>query len=50
MGKQFAIWIAVGIGAGVAIGAGTHQLALWLCVGVVLGAVVGFIAGRQRPA
>jgi hypothetical protein len=46
-GQKIAIWIAVGIGVRVAIGAATHSLALWICIGVVAGAVIGAVASRR---
>jgi hypothetical protein len=46
-GQKIAVWIAVGIGGGVAIGAGTHAMAVWICIGVVAGAVIGAAVGRR---
>ena len=43
-----AVWIAVGIGAGVAIGTAAHSMALWICIGVVAGTAIGAAAGRGR--
>jgi hypothetical protein len=45
--QKMAVWIAVGIGAGVAIGAATHSMALWICIGVVAGAAIGAAARRS---
>lgn len=46
-GRTIAVWIAVGIGAGVVMGAAARSLALWICVGIVAGAAIGAAAGRR---
>jgi hypothetical protein len=46
-GQKIVVWIAVGIGVGVAIGASTHAIAVWICVGVVAGAVIGAAVARR---
>jgi hypothetical protein len=46
-GQKMAVWIAVGIGVGVAIGAATHSMPIWICVGVVAGAAVGAVTSRR---
>jgi hypothetical protein len=49
-GRKMAVWVAVGIGAGVAMGAATHSMAIWICFGVVAGVAIGAILGRRRPS
>lgn len=46
-GRTIVVWIAVGIGAGVAKGAAARSLALWICVGIVAVAAIGAAAGRR---
>ena len=41
-------FIAIGAGAGVAIGVGTHHLALGLIFGVVFGIALGAIADSKK--
>ena len=41
-----AVWMAVGIGAGVAIGTATHAMPEWTCIGAVVGAAMGVILGK----
>jgi len=47
-GSTTAVWMAVGIGAGVAIGTATHALALWMCSGIVAGALIGTVAAATQ--
>jgi hypothetical protein len=42
-GQKAAIWMSVGIGVGVAMGAATHSMAIWICIGVVVGAAIGAV-------
>ena len=48
--KKSAIWISVGIGVGVAIGAATHSMALWMCLGLVVGAANGVVLDRRSTS
>jgi hypothetical protein len=42
------VWLAVGAGVGVALGAATHRIALGLALGIALGAIVDVLALRRR--
>jgi hypothetical protein len=39
--QKAAVWVAVGVGTGVAMGATTQALAEWICIGTIAGAVIG---------
>ena len=41
------LWLAVGAGVGLAIGAATHHTPLGLAVGVALGAVIDLLLLRR---
>ena len=43
------VWLAVGAGIGVALGAATHNMGVWLAVGVAVGAVIDVVVRRGRP-
>jgi fatty acid desaturase len=49
-GQTVAVWTAVGIGVGVAIGAATHSLAIWICIGAVAGVAIGAALGRPKKS
>lgn len=46
--KQLGLWIAVGAGVGVAVGAAMDNIALWLAVGIGLGVAMGSVNGRMN--
>lgn len=39
--SHIGVWLAVGAGAGVAIGTATDQLALWIALGAGIGICIG---------
>jgi hypothetical protein len=50
--QKAAVWVAVGVGAGVAMGAATQALALWICIGAIAGAAIGLVlslVGKATP-
>ena len=40
-GRKLAVWIAIGIGAGAAIGAAFDNMGVWVAIGVAAGAGIG---------
>jgi hypothetical protein len=43
------VWLALGAGVGVALGAATHHMAVWLAVGVALGAAIDIVVQKRPP-
>ena len=44
--QTLAIWIAIGVGAGVALGAALGNLALWMAVGAGIGVAIGVLQAQ----
>ncbi len=42
-----AIWIAIGAGAGIALGYAMDNLAIWTAIGVGMGVVIGVLQPRM---
>jgi hypothetical protein len=50
--QKVAVWLAVGVGVGVAMGAATQALAIWICIGTIAGAAIGVVLsllGKATP-
>ena len=45
--QTLAIWIAIGVGAGVVLGATLGNLALWMAIGAGIGVVIGALQARK---
>ena len=46
--RRMALGVAIGAGAGVAVGLATGSLVFWLALGAGVGVAIGALLGRQR--